>query len=82
MPDQDDNEREEISRRAYDRYVQRGQEEGRDQEDWLEAERDVRGRAGTSDETGPTATPTGTGPGGDTKTRGTAVSGGPTESGR
>jgi hypothetical protein len=32
--------------------------------------------------TGPTSTPTGTGPGGNVRTPGTAVSGGPTEGGR
>jgi hypothetical protein len=32
--------------------------------------------------TGPTATPPGTGPGGNVRTPGTAVSGGPTEAGR
>ena len=31
-----------ISRRAYERFEERGQEHGHDQEDWFEAERDVR----------------------------------------
>jgi hypothetical protein len=43
MADQDDRERDEISRRAYERYVERGREDGRDQEDWFEAERETRG---------------------------------------
>jgi len=30
--------REEIAQRAYDIYVERGYQEGRDVEDWLEAE--------------------------------------------
>lgn len=30
-----------IARRAYQRYEQRGQEHGRDQEDWFEAEREL-----------------------------------------
>jgi hypothetical protein len=32
----------EIARRAYQLYEERGGEHGRDQEDWLQAERDVR----------------------------------------
>ena len=31
-----------IARRAYQRFEERGREHGRDVEDWLEAERDVR----------------------------------------
>ena len=31
----------EISRRAYERYEERGREHGHDLDDWLEAERDV-----------------------------------------
>ena len=34
-----------IARRAYDLYVARGCEPGRDVEDWLQAERDLRGAA-------------------------------------
>jgi len=30
-----------IARRAYERYQMRGSEHGRDQEDWLEAEREL-----------------------------------------
>lgn len=36
-PTQDD----EISRRAYERYEERGREHGHDLDDWLEAERDI-----------------------------------------
>ena len=32
----------EIARRAYDRYLARGCEAGRDVEDWLQAERELR----------------------------------------
>ena len=35
-------ERDEISRRAYERYEERGREPGHDVDDWLEAERDVQ----------------------------------------
>ena len=34
--------REQITRRAYELYEQRGGEPGHEQEDWLEAERQVR----------------------------------------
>jgi hypothetical protein len=37
------NSLEEIARRAYERYQQRGGTHGHDQEDWFEAEREVRG---------------------------------------
>jgi hypothetical protein len=33
---------EQIAKRAYQRYVERGGEPGREVEDWLEAERDLR----------------------------------------
>ncbi len=36
---------EHVARRAYERFEARGGEHGRDQEDWLQAERDVAGRA-------------------------------------
>jgi hypothetical protein len=32
-----------IARRAYDRYLARGREHGHDLEDWLQAERALRG---------------------------------------
>lgn len=32
-----------ISRRAYERFQMRGGEHGRDQDDWLEAEREMNG---------------------------------------
>lgn len=36
-------DQEEIAKRAYELYVQRGGEHGRDQEDWLRAEAELRG---------------------------------------
>ena len=33
--------KEDIARRAYELFLSRGQEEGRDVEDWLEAERQL-----------------------------------------
>ncbi len=33
-----------IQERAYQRYVERGQEPGHELEDWLKAERDIRER--------------------------------------
>jgi hypothetical protein len=33
----------EIARRAYDRYLARGREDGHDVEDWLQAERELNG---------------------------------------
>ena len=35
---------EEIALRAYERFTMRGAAHGRDQEDWFEAEREVRAR--------------------------------------
>jgi hypothetical protein len=35
--------RERITRRAYEIYLQRGGEHRRDLDDWLEAEREIRG---------------------------------------
>ena len=37
--------RDEIARRAYEIYVQRGGENGMDVEDWLRAEKEVSGKA-------------------------------------
>jgi hypothetical protein len=34
-----------IARRAYQRYEERGREDGHDLEDWLSAEQDLRGSA-------------------------------------
>jgi hypothetical protein len=34
--------REEIERRAYELYLARGEVHGQDQDDWLQAERDLR----------------------------------------
>jgi hypothetical protein len=36
---------EEIRRRAYQLYVERGEEHGRDLDDWLQAKREIRGRS-------------------------------------
>jgi len=38
-------DRDEISRRAYERYEERGREAGHDLDDWLEAERDLQSRS-------------------------------------
>jgi len=35
----------EIARRAYDLYLARGREDGHDVEDWMQAERELRGSA-------------------------------------
>ena len=45
-PRSEETEAERIARRAYERYQARGGEHGRDQEDWFEAEQDVRGGRG------------------------------------
>jgi hypothetical protein len=37
-------DREAIARRAYERYLQRGRTPGHEQEDWLEAERELKGQ--------------------------------------
>jgi hypothetical protein len=41
-------ERDRIAERAYELYVQRGGEDGRDLDDWLEAEREVERRRDTA----------------------------------
>lgn len=38
---------EEVTRRAYEIYLARGGEPGREQEDWLQAERELRQKAGS-----------------------------------
>ncbi len=38
---------EEVARRAYELYLARGGEPGREQEDWLQAERELRQKAGS-----------------------------------
>ena len=43
--DDDLAERERIAQRAYERFKARGEEHGRDQEDWFEAERESRSRS-------------------------------------
>jgi len=40
----DDPTYDEIAEAAYQRYLQRGSTDGRDFDDWLEAERSLRGR--------------------------------------
>jgi hypothetical protein len=35
-----------VARRAYERFEARGREPGRDQEDWFNAERELRGSRG------------------------------------
>ena len=35
------DDRQRIARRAYERYLSRGGDPGRDQDDWLEAEREL-----------------------------------------
>jgi hypothetical protein len=39
-------DREEVSRRAYQRYEERGRSAGHDVDDWLDAERDLRRESG------------------------------------
>jgi hypothetical protein len=46
----DEDREETVRRRAYRRYEERGREEGRDIEDWLEAEKES---AGEQEETAP-----------------------------
>jgi hypothetical protein len=41
--------RERIAARAYERYLERGGGDGRDTEDWLEAEKEISGRADRND---------------------------------
>lgn len=40
----EDANREDISRRAHERYQERGGQDGDDQSDWFEAEREIRER--------------------------------------
>jgi hypothetical protein len=42
------DERDEIARRAYQRYEERGRADGNDQDDWFEAERELRDRRPSS----------------------------------
>lgn len=37
-----------VAEQAYERFLARGQEHGRDQEDWFEAEREARDRAASA----------------------------------
>lgn len=48
-------ESDQVARRAYERYEARGREDGRDMEDWFEAERELRQSPSSSD-TAPTDT--------------------------
>ena len=43
MDGEDEDERRRISERAYEIYLARGDREGSDVTDWLEAEREIRG---------------------------------------
>lgn len=38
-----------VARRAYERYEARGREDGRDMEDWFEAERELRQSTSSTD---------------------------------
>lgn len=40
----DEQIRERVEARAYERYLARGAEDGHDLDDWLEAEREIRGQ--------------------------------------
>ena len=54
LPSLDDSviEFEKVARRAYERYEARGRQAGRDMEDWLEAERELRQSASSTDTRG------------------------------
>jgi Protein of unknown function (DUF2934) len=41
----EENREEEIRRRAYELYDERGREDGHDVEDWLRAEAEINGRS-------------------------------------
>lgn len=41
---------EQIRQRAYEIYLARGCEDGHDREDWIEADRELKGLTGCSDE--------------------------------
>ena len=45
LPTRAQPSQEEIARRAYELFEQRGRQAGHDLEDWLEAERQLRARA-------------------------------------
>jgi hypothetical protein len=48
-----DSRHEDLERRAFELYEQRGGEHGHDWDDWLEAEREIRGAEAQSDSTEP-----------------------------
>jgi hypothetical protein len=59
MADLDDRRRDDIARRAYERYEARGREDGHDQEDWFEAEREAQNRERQNTERRPAGRPSG-----------------------
>ena len=54
LPNLDDSvmEFDQVAKRAYERYEARGREDGRDMDDWLEAERELRQSASSTDTRG------------------------------
>lgn len=50
MAQDSERDRDEIARRAYRRYEERGRADGNDQADWYEAEREAREEARPADE--------------------------------
>ena len=48
VPAETESSREAITRRAYELYVARGRTDGHDLNDWLQAERECRGRSNRS----------------------------------
>jgi hypothetical protein len=50
-----DSRHEDLERRAFELYEQRGGEHGHDWDDWLEAEREIRGAEAQSDRQNPRA---------------------------
>jgi hypothetical protein len=47
----DDSRHDDVQRRAYELYEQRGRQEGRDWDDWLQAEREIRAEESIADPT-------------------------------
>lgn len=47
--DEPGGESDQVARRAYERYEARGREDGRDMEDWFEAERELRQSPSSTD---------------------------------
>jgi hypothetical protein len=48
MMEQSRLDQDQVARRAYERYEERGREDGRDQEDWFAAEQELSGRSSES----------------------------------